>query len=561
MRASTHRFLVKIVGPCLLVVSCTVGPDYEPPHPVMPDAFGGSANDGEIGHGHEVGRTDGEARVGTRVDAKGDTRPNRTAALSDEAAVDQQGKRSPHLTHLPAAAQADSKWWNAFKDPVLSALVQQAMQGNLRIEVALARLDEARAVRRARAGRLLPMVTSSTTAGKSRASGNGPGPLGSLAEAGLATLENKVYTVGFDAGWELDLFGGVRRGQEAAQARLESTEENLRALALLIAAETANAYIDVRGAELRLGLAQRNLNIQNATLVVIAAKVSSGLLSAIDLERSKTQQASLEAALPPLRVQRASAVHRLAVLTGEVPGQMAMLAVDNAEPGGKPTFPQAPTAIASGLPAELLLRRPDLRAAERELQASTAEVGVAVADRYPSVVVGGSYGLESGSLSDLLQSASRIWSFGPRLDLPIFQGGRLAAQVEVAKARLRASRANFESTVLRALEDVETALVAHQQSQIAEGALRRAVQSSRSTSEHAGTLYELGLRDHLVLLDAQRSQTAIEDALAISRIEVAQSAIRLYLALGGGWQELEVQVKTRNEEDFGHGAMESTSRL
>lgn len=485
--------LVVLVALLLMVGACTVGPDYRAPivegHVEMPESFG----------------------------------------------VDQSIERE--LTGQDRAAVEDevTAWWRAFDDPQLNALVERAVVGSPRIEIALERVEQARAARRARSGRLLPSVGAAGSGGRSRASANGPGPLAGLAEAGLASLENELYTVGFEVGWEVDLFGAVRRGREAAQARLEASEDALRGSLLLLASEVADAYIDLRGAELRLRLARRNLDIQQDALDVIEAKVESGLLPPIDVERTRTERASLVAALAPLRAQRAAAAHRLGVLLGESP--TALLA--ELEGGVKRGVPESLVEVDLGAPAELLLRRPDLRAAERELQASTAEVGAAIADRYPSIRLGGSYGLEAASLSDLLESASRTWAFGPSLDLPVFQGGRLAAQVEVARSRLRQAEAEWRLAVLRSLEEVESGVVALREARAAREAWTEAASSSRRTSELAGVLYDLGLRDHLVLLDAQRSQTAIEDALAVAQVQVARSTVALYRALGGGWRELE----------------------
>ena len=477
------------IGVVALSVGCTVGPDYRAPVVSVPSSFGET------------------------------TETEHDLTTLDRAAVEAEV----------------TAWWAAFGDEQLRSLVERAVVGSPRIQIALERVEQARAARRARAGRLLPTVGASGSGGRSKASANGPGPLAGLAEAGLASLENELYAVGFEVGWEVDLFGAVRRGREAAQARLEASEDALRGSLLLLAAEVADAYVELRGAELRLRLAQRNLDIQQDALEVIEAKVDSGLLPPIDVERTRTERASLVAALAPLRAQRAGAAHRLAVLVGEPPA--ALLA--ELEEGAQHGVPESIAHVDLGAPADLLLRRPDLRAAERELQAATAELGAAIADRYPSIRLGGSYGLEAASLSDLLESASRTWSFGPSFDLPIFQGGRLSAQVDVARSRLRQAEAEWRLAVLRSLEEVESGVVGVREARAARTAWAEAAASSRRTSELAGVLYDLGLRDHLVLLDAQRSQTAIEDALAVAQVQVARSTVALYRALGGGWQGLE----------------------
>ena len=471
----------------LLAAACTVGPDYRAPEPPLPDRLGPAPQQAAAAE----------------------------AVSTDEALVLEQ-----------------LAWWDEFDDPVLSDLIARGVRGNLDLEIAAARVAEARAVRRAQGGRLLPTVSAAASGGRQKASANGPGPLAELAEAGLASLENDLFTVGFDAAWELDLFGRVGRAREAAQARLEGVEELQRGVLLLVASEIAGAYVELRGAELRLELAERNLGIQEDSLQVIEGKVDSGLLSPIDAERTRAERASLVAALAPLRAQREAAGHRLAVLLGESPGALR----GELAPG---PVPEPPAWIGAGQPQDLLSRRPDVRRAERELHAATAEVGVAIGERIPRLVIGGSRGQESADLGDLLESASRTWSFGPRIELPIFRGGQLAAGVEAARARLAAADAGYRSAVLLALEEVESSLVAYRESRAAHDALDEAASASGRAADLAEVLYDEGLRDHLVLLDAQRSQTAADDGLALARVQRALRALDVYRALGGGWEILE----------------------
>ncbi len=474
----------------LALVGCTVGPNYQAIEPPIPETLGR------------------DSRVSGRV-----------------------GERA-------AVVDAEIAWWQSFQDPVLSELVERAASSNLELEVALARVEEARAARRAQGGRLWPAVNARATGGRSKASVNGPGPLSELAEAGLASLENELFTFGFEAAWELDLFGRVRRAREASQARLEGAEESFRGAVLLVAAETAGTYIELRGAERRLALAERNLGIQEESLEVIDAKVESGLLAPIDRERTTAQRASLHAALAPLRAARAAAEYRLAVLVGELPHSLEdVLGGPGLE--DQASVPVPPAAIAAGLPADLLWRRPDLRAAEREFHAATAEVGVAIGDRLPRITIGGSRGQEAARLSDLFKTASRTWSFGPQIDLPIFRGGQLKAGVEAARARLAAASASYRQAVLAALAEVEANYVAYEEAGQALQSLQEAAAASSLASEYAEVLYDEGLRDHLVLLDAQRSQTASDDALARAETDYALRAVLLYRALGGGWQALE----------------------
>ncbi|MEM1250071.1 MAG: efflux transporter outer membrane subunit [Acidobacteriota bacterium] len=467
----------------LATSACTVGPNYVEPVAPVPDEF-------------------------TR------------AAESQEPAVEE-----------PTLDPALLEWWAALGDDQLTDLVRRAMESNLDVRVALARIEEARAFRRAQGGRLLPTVGSSATGGRQRASGQGPGPLAGLAEAGLAELTNDLYTVGFDAAWELDLFGRVRRAKEASQARLESVEESRRSLLLVVAADVAATYVEWTGASERLRLAERNLELQESTLDTIEVNVSAGLAPPLDLQRSRSQVETVRASLPPLRTQRAAAEHRLAVLLGRPPGGLDLRA--------DAAVPVPPTAIASGLPSDLVWRRPDLRAAERQLHAANADIGAAIGDRFPIVSLGGSRGFEAGSLSDLLEAASRTWTYGPRIDLPIFRGGQLKAAVESARARYEIASANWQNAVLGALDEVETALVGYAESKNQEQAFSRAAEAGQEATELAQILFDEGLTDFLNLLDAQRSQTQTDDGHALARIGRAQRAIALYRALGGGWEALD----------------------
>ncbi len=407
------------------------------------------------------------------------------------------------------------------------------MQTNLDLQIAATRIAEARAFRRAQGGRLLPAIDGSTSGGRSKASARGPGPLAGLAEAGLAELENDLYTVGFDASWELDLWGRVRRAREASQARLEGSEELRRALLLTVAAEVAATYVEWAGATERLALAERNLDLQQSTLDAIEGKVDAGLAPPLDLQRARAQVETTRGTLSPLRTAREAAKHRLAVLLGESPNAL------DAELAGAAPVPEPPAAVATGLPADLVWRRPDLRAAERERHAANADLGVAIADRFPRISVGGRRGFEAGSLGDLISSASRVWSYGPRIDLPIFRSGQLAAATDAARARLEAAELNWQRAVLGALEEVESTLVALGEARLQVTALAEAARAGREATELAQVLFDEGLSDYLNLLDAQRSQTQIDDGLALARIARTQRAIALYKALGGGWVQLQ----------------------
>ena len=477
--ATSLARVVLVAGLVTLGVGCTVGPNYSPPVAPAQDVF-----------------------------------ENAGSLAAETAAAD--------------VMLEELAWWGQLGDDQLVDLIERAMRSNLDLEIAESRLLEARAARRAAGGRLLPGVNSVATGGTQRASGQGPGPLAGLAEAGLADLVNDQFTFSFEAAWEIDLFGRLRRAREASQARLESVEEAYRATALLVASEVASAYVQLRGTERRLELAKRNLRIQQDSLEVIEGKVDTGLTSPIDFERGRGQLESTRAALAPLRAEVAAAKHRLAVLLGETPSTLEDSLVSA-------PVPEPPAAIASGLPADLIRRRPDLRQAERAVHAATADVGTAIAERFPQLSIGGSRGFESGKLSDLLESASRTWSLGPRLVTPIFQGpaaqGR-RRRFEGAPPGPR--RRPTPSPSCRRWRRVESLLVAYEEARNARASLVRAAEASAAAEDYAEVLYEEGLRDFLVLLDAQRSQTAADDALALAETNVALQAVSLLSRTGWG---------------------------
>jgi len=405
------------------------------------------------------------------------------------------------------------RWWRGFDDPLLSDLVEQALRAGLDVRVAQARLRDARARR--------------TVAGAGRFPGATASGAASRTESGGATRD--VFRAGFDASWELDVFGGVRRGIEAADADLESTQASLHNAQVSLVAEVALNYVEVRAFQTRLGIARENLAMQSETRQLTAWRAQAGLVSNQDVEQARSNLEQTRAQIPSLETGLAEAEHRLAILLGAAPGSLHdRLATSRG-------LPALPAQVAVGIPADTLRQRPDVRTAERKLAAETARVGQAEAARYPSFNLSGSIGLEALTLGALGSDPTRTSSLLAGISGPIFDGGRLRAQVEIQDALREQALANYEQTVLSALEEVENALVALSRNREREQALVNATEASRNAALLARDRYSAGLIDFQSVLDTQRSVLSVEDSLASTRADGVSTLVRLYKALGGGW--------------------------
>lgn len=413
-------------------------------------------------------------------------------------------------------------WWTAFGDPQLDSLVARAGAANLDLERAAARVREARAQAGRVRGELLPELDAAGSVTRERASENGLFP--------LADPENDLYSAGFDARWELDLFGGTRRSLEAAEAEMEAALEDRRAVLVSLYGEVARAYLDLRGNQRQAAVARRNLAAARATLELTRTRRQAGLATELDLTRAMSLVAGAEAPLAPFEAAARVAIHRLGVLLGESPGQLAR------ELEAEAPIPAAPERILVGLPSELVRRRPDLRRAERELAAATARIGAAVAERYPRFSLTGAFGLESVSSADFTDAASRAWSVGPALRWPLFAGGRILADIEVQDARAEQARLAYEQALLVALEEVENALVHTLREWDHRRSLGEVAAANRRAVALADDLYRKGLTSFLDVLDAERELYASELELARSEAAAALNVVALYKALGGGWE-------------------------
>ena len=466
VRLLTHS-LVMLAG--LSLVGCAVGPDYQRPEPSAPTQWS---------------RADANANPGTHDGAPGDL----------------------------------SQWWRRMNDPLLSELVDQALQASPDLRQARARLREARAQRAVAGSALFPSAGASGSTSRNQSSRN--------ARSGDPGI---LFNAGFDASWELDVFGGVRRSIEAAEADQAAALDSLNDTRVSLVAEVARNYFEVRSLQIRLGIARDNLASQTETFQLTEFRAKAGLVSSQDVEQARSNREQTVAYLPSLETSLAEAEHRLAVLLGKAPGT---LHVRLAEGGGLPT---EPAQVAVGIPADTLRQRADVRAAERKLAAATARVGVAEAARYPSFKLSGSIGIEALTLAASGNAVGALYSLLGGVTAPIFNAGRLRSQVEVQDAVREQAQLTYEQTVLTTLQEVEDALVALVNNRQRSEALAHALEAARSAALIARQRYSAGVIDFQPVLDTERSVLSLEDSLASSRADGVLALIQLYKALGGGW--------------------------
>jgi outer membrane protein, multidrug efflux system len=421
-----------------------------------------------------------------------------------------------------SSGEAQARFWTQFNDPTLDRLTDEALAANHDLRIALGHLLEARALRRGAQFDLAPTVTASGGYTRQRFP-QVDSPTG-------APLTTRFYDAGFDASWELDLFGRVRRNVEAQSAEVQGAEAGLRDAQVSVTAEVARTYFELRGEQTQLAVARRNVDNQRETLDLTQARLEAGRSTELDTSRAQSQLSATLATIGPLEASIARSIHRLSVLTGRQPDALdALLAPAH-------DLPELPQISAVGDPAGLLRRRPDVRVAERQLAASTALVGVAIGDLFPKVTFTGSFSYTAPEIGALGESSSRGYLIGPGISWAAFDLGRVRAQVAGSRARADVALASYEQSVLRALEDTEDALVTHARTRSSLKDATDAAQASQTAARIARTRYEGGLVDFLEVLDAERTQLAAEDRLAQSRTEAATSLIAVYKALGGGWE-------------------------
>jgi len=426
-----------------------------------------------------------------------------------------------------AVSDADlAQWWRRFDDPTLDRLVETALDQNLDIREAAARVAEVRALRDAAAGGYWPVANVNSSVSRRRLSENGPFPVGQI--PGYPRNQT-VYDIGFDASWEIDVFGGTRRAVEAADARLEAANESLRAARLAVVAETARVYLSLRGAQHEQQALNAAVEASRSTTELVRQQFAAGEVPEASLAEAEASLARVEAQLPVVESQVRSTALSLGILLGELPESEAGLADTNA------AFVQlAPLPV--GERADILRRRPDVRAAERQVAAATADIGVATAELFPKFGITAGGGFESLDTENFFDSSSQLFNITPFISWRIFDGGRIHAQIHAREARQEAAALRYEKEVKAALTDAERALTRYNFGLAALAHQDAAVSAARRNYGYADARYRAGEISLLELLVAERELRAAESDYALTHTRAATDLVALFKALGGGWQ-------------------------
>ncbi|CAN5728812.1 multidrug efflux RND transporter outer membrane subunit OprN [soil metagenome] len=454
----------------LFLSGCAVGPNYKPPQTTVAGSFANSPT---------------------------------TSAAADEKAL--------------------ATWWKGFNDPKLDGLVDRAIVHNHDLRITTANLKEARALRRLTMFDLAPTVQANAGYENSLLS-KAAAPPGTPRDA----REVEFYDASFDATWELDLFGRVRRSVQAATAEVGAVEATRLDVLVSVASEIARNYFELRGLQNQLAVARTNAGVQTETLKITQLLLEGGRGTAFDLSRSRSLLNLTLSTIPPLEAAIQKTIYRLAVLTGQQPTTLT------AELSTPAPLPSAMPALALGNPEALLRRRPDIRSAERSLAAATARIGVATADLFPRVTFIGSVGLQADTFAGLGKSGAGSWNFGPRITWAAFDLGRVQTRIKAADARTEASLAFYERTVLTALEETEGALLDFGHEQARRQFLQASAQASQQAADLARQRYDAGATDFLSVLDAERTLLEAQDRLAASETRTVTALVAVYKALGGG---------------------------
>lgn len=473
--------ILVLVAALVAPVACTVGPDYAPPKTAVPAAF-------------EIPRTADAARTS-------------------------------ELTGQPADV---SRWWASFNDPVLTSLIERGVASNLDLKAAGSRVRQARASRAITAGGQWPQVNSSASATQSRRP--------TVVNGQTQGITSDLYQAGLDASWEVDVFGGVRRAVEAADAGVVSAEEDRRNVMVTVASEVALNYADLRGLQEQLRVARENLAAQEKTLDITQRKLAAGLdTTRLDVVNAQAQVASTRAGIPSVEAAIRQAIYNLGVLLGLEPTALEQELLTAAP------IPSVPPTVPAGLPSDLLERRPDIRRAVAQVHVTTAQIGVAKSDLFPRFSLTGSLGFASDQLSKVVSWDRRSTSIGAGVSWPIFAGGSIRANVALSEERREETLIVLQQTVLNALLEVQVALESYAREQERRAALITAVDSNRRAVEMATRLYAEGQTEFLNVLSAQRSLLGAEQSLAQSTATLTTDLIALYKALGGGWEDRDTE--------------------
>lgn len=500
---------------CAALAGCTVGPDFKPPQADVP------------AHWHD---------------------PSVAADAASAPAA------APVRSSPTADADPDPRWWRAFGDPLLDRLVERAARDNLDVQAAVLRIAQARAQVRAAAAQGLPDVRASASYQREQLGLRGiveeqgldqridrldaPGAsVQQAARGALDSLESPVnlWQAGFDASWELDLFGRVRRSVESAGAQASAAVASRDDALLSLEAEVAQTYLQLRGAQAQRALADDLARSQRELLELTREQAAHGLASDLDVRSADARLAQIRAQLPQFDQQIVLLRNGLAYLVGDAPG-----ALDDSLDAPR-ALPAVPPTVPVGLPSTLARRRPDIRRAEAELHAATADVGVAVAQFYPDVSLTGQVGLRASHVRELAHWSHLFYAFGPAVSLPIFSGGALVSNLRLSQARQAEAALAYRRAVLVALRDVDNALAVYRTDQARAAALDDAVAAEQGALDLARDRYRKGLSPFLDVLDAQRQWSEGRQQAVQGALQTTTDLVALYKALGGGWEAGDAQ--------------------
>ena len=491
-RITSHitRSLVAAVVAATLSACAAVGPDYRRPDVATPAKFASDA-----------------ARI---------------AATADGAAAPTGAAQPQNVASRP---EVDAEFWRRFGDPMLDALVERALHENFDLRTALARFDQANALLREAKFDRLPTVTAAASATSARLSAD------ELPGASRGDRDLDRYGASVVAGWELDLFGRVRRNVESQHADAAATAADLAALQVAIVGEVARSYLELRGLQQRLQVARGNAENQRETLRIVEVRLDAGRGTEFDTSRARAQLEATLARIPAFAAALDVMMHRLAVLTGQTPGAL-MAQLDAMRP-----MPALPDSVDAGTPGDLLRRRPDISAAEERLHAATARIGVATADLFPRFTLGGLVGTQALDSSALFERDSERGLVVLGVDWSFLDIGRVKSRIAASDAAAAGALAQYQQAVLKALEETENALVRFGQARREDAHLERAALDSARAAELARVRFDAGAIDLLEVLDSERTQLQAQDAFADGRTRSATSLVDVYASLAGGWPE------------------------
>ena len=440
-------------------------------------------------------------------------------------AIEAPGQWTESTSPSSAALSLEDKaWWESFGDPLLNNLIEQAVKSNLDLVQARARIVQARSDLVSAKAAALPIVNADGAVTRSQNSEN---------DGSLITDPTTIYRIGFDASWEINVFGGLRRKKEVYQAKLEASVEDLRATLLTLLGDVAQNYLDLRANQEQLDITRRNAEAQRKTVAVTRERYRMGITSYLDVAQAQALLKSTESNIPTFEILIKQSIHRLGVLLGRSPDALKS---ELSKPG---SLPRKWMSTETGLPSELLTRRPDLRKAERQLAAASADIGVATADLYPKFDLTLGLGLQSGSTGNLLQMASRYWSVVPGVSLPLFTGGKTRAVIESKRAIYDETLAKYRSTFNNALEEVENALISCRAQQERQTVLADSAAAYEDALKLANERYRMGITNFLDVLETEKSLYSVQISHCQSQAKLLTSLVSLNKSLGGGWRAAE----------------------